>query len=132
MNQSSEHNHSEKTPDPFEAWRSVRDSAMDMWAKTMVQAVNTDAYAQTTGSLLDAYLAAMGPFREIFEKTMAQTVQQFGMPTRADIISLAERLTNIEMRLDDIDAKFDAAIGRQRAAAQAEAKPHQPRPKEGK
>jgi hypothetical protein len=30
------------------------------------------------------------------------------MPTRADVTGLAERLTNIEMRLDDLDAKIDA------------------------
>ena len=32
---------------------------------------------------------------------------EFNMPTRGDIISLAERMTNIEMRLDDIDIRFD-------------------------
>jgi hypothetical protein len=29
------------------------------------------------------------------------------MPSRADFVSLAQRLTNIEMRLDDLDAKLD-------------------------
>ncbi len=29
------------------------------------------------------------------------------MPSRADVVSIAERMTNIEMRLDDLDAKLD-------------------------
>ncbi len=29
------------------------------------------------------------------------------MPTRAEVTSVAERLTHVEMRLDDLDAKLD-------------------------
>lgn len=97
----------EKTFDPFEAWRGMRDASMDAWAKTMVQAVNTEGYAKATGAMLDAYLAVMAPVREAMEKTMSQVLQQMSMPTRADVTSLAERLTNIELRLDDLDAKLD-------------------------
>ena len=83
---------------------------MDAWAKAMVHAVNTDAYAKATGAILDAYLTASGPFREALEKTMTQALQQFSMPTREDFISLAERMTNIELRLDDLDAKLDSIV----------------------
>ncbi len=80
---------------------------MDAWAKAMVHAVNTDAYAKATGAILDAYLTASGPFREALEKTMTQALQQFSMPTREDFSSLSERLTNLELRIDDLDAKLD-------------------------
>jgi polyhydroxyalkanoic acid synthase PhaR subunit len=93
--------------DPFEAWRKMQEANMDAWAKAMVHAVNTDAYAKATGAILDAYLTASGPFREALEKTMTQALQQFSMPTRDDFVSLAERMTNIELRLDDLDAKLD-------------------------
>jgi len=33
------------------------------------------------------------------------------MPSRVDFIGLAERLTNVEMRLDDLDAKLDRIEG---------------------
>ncbi len=29
------------------------------------------------------------------------------MPSRADFVGLAERVTNVEIRLDDMDAKLD-------------------------
>jgi len=98
---------SNKSFDPFEAWRGMHESNMDAWAKAMVEAVNSEAYAKATGAILDAYLAASGPLRETLEKTMTQALQQLSMPSREDFIGLAERLTNIEMRLDDMDAKLD-------------------------
>lgn len=96
--------------DPFEAWRSMRDATMKTWAETMVQTVNTEAYAQATGALLDSYLTATAPFREIVEKMVTQALQASNMPTRSDVISLAERLTNLELRLDDLDSKLDHLI----------------------
>lgn len=104
--------------DPMESWRGMRDAAMDTWAKTMISAVNTDAYAQTTGAMLDVCLAAIGPYKEMLEKTMAQAAQQFGLPTRTDVINIADRLTNIELRLDDLDAKLDAALQRKKEASE--------------
>lgn len=93
--------------DPLQSWRVLRDAGMDAWAKTMLGAVNTEEYAKATGAMLDAYLTASIPFREMMEKAMGQALHQVNMPSRADFISLAERLTNIELRLDDLDAKVD-------------------------
>ncbi len=73
----------------------------------MVEAVNSEAYAKTSGTMLDTCLTASAPFREATEKAMLQALQQLSMPSRADFISLAERFTNVEMRLDDMDAKLD-------------------------
>jgi len=97
----------EKQYDPMNAFRDVRDTYLDAWAKAMVETVNTDAYAQTTGIMLDTYLSASSPFREAVEKAMLRVLEQLSMPSRADFIGLAERATNIEMRLDDMDAKLD-------------------------
>src|SRR5277367_1193954 len=94
--------------DPMEPWRGVRDVYLDAWGKTMVEMVNSEAYAQATGSMLDSYLTVSAPFREAVEKAMLKTLEQLAMPSRADIVSIAERMTNIEMRLDDLDAKLDA------------------------
>jgi len=94
--------------DPMEPWRGVRDVYLDAWAKSMVDMVNTEAYAQATGTMLDTYLTASAPFREAVEKAMLKTLEHLAMPTRADVVSIAERMTNIEMRLDDLDAMLDA------------------------
>jgi hypothetical protein len=101
-----------KTYDPMEPWRGMRDAYLDAWAKTMVDMVNSEAYSQATGVMLDTYLTASAPFREAVEKAMLKTLEQLAMPTRNDVISIAERMTNIEMRLDDLDAKIDALLAR--------------------
>jgi polyhydroxyalkanoic acid synthase PhaR subunit len=96
--------------DPMDPWRGMRDAYMDVWAKTMVDAVNSEAYAQASGAILDSYLSAASPFREAVEKTMLKVLEQLSMPSRADVVSLAERMTNVEMRLDDMDAKLDRIL----------------------
>ena len=106
--------------DPMDPWRGVRDVYMDAWAKTMVDMVNSEAYAQASGAMLDSYLTVSAPFREAVEKAMLKTLEQLAMPSRADIVSIAERMTNIEMRLDDMDAKLDNI---QRLIAQPGASP---------
>src|SRR5690242_15809169 len=94
--------------DPFGAWAGMRDSYMDAWSKSMLEMVNSPAYAEATGRVLDSYLTMSAPFRKALETAMTQVLTQLNMPTRSDVTSLAERLTNIEMRLDDLDAKIDA------------------------
>jgi hypothetical protein len=101
-----------KPYDPMEPFRGMRDAYLDVWAKTMVDMVNSEAYSQATGVMLDTYLTASAPFREAVEKAMLKTLEQLAMPTRADIISLADRMTNVEMRLDDLDAKIDLVLAR--------------------
>ena len=96
-----------KPPDPMEAFRGLRDSYLDAWAKAMVETVNTDAYASASGMMLDTYLSASSPFRAAVEKAMLHVLEQLSMPSRADFVALADRATNIEMRLDDMDAKLD-------------------------
>jgi len=97
--------------DPMSSFRQMRDAYLDVWAKAMVETVNTEAYAKATGTLLDSYLAVSSPFREAVEKAMLQALTQLSMPTRVDFMGLAERLTNLEMRLDDMDAKLDRIEG---------------------
>jgi hypothetical protein len=106
---------SSKPFDPLEAWKNMRDASLEAWAKVMTDWVNTPAYAQATGVTLDTYLSASAPFREALQKSMVLALQQLGLPTRADFESLAERMTSLEMRLDDIDAKLDQ-LTRPRAA----------------
>jgi len=108
--------------DPFGAWKSMRDSGMDAWSKMMIQLVNNEAYAQASGTMLDAWLTTSAPFRKALESTMTQVLTQLNMPTRTDITGLAERLTHIEMRLDDLEAKLDEPQPTQPKAATGKAK----------
>lgn len=99
-----------KTFDPFEPFREMRDAYLDAMSKTMVEAVNSEAYAKTTGAMLDWSITATGPVREAMEKSMLQAAQQLSLPSRQEIAALAERFTNLELRVDDLDAKLDRVL----------------------
>ena len=109
--------------DPTGMFKTMRDSSMESWSKMMIQLVNTDAFAQANGTMLDAWLSNSAPFRKALESGMAQALAKLNLPSRADFISLAERLTNIELRLDDLEAKLDEMRRGTRKAGAPKAKP---------
>lgn len=96
--------------DPTGVFKELRNSNMDTWAKVMIEFVNTQAYAHATGAMLDAWLASSEPFRKVLDNAMTQTLSQLKLPTRDDVARLAERFTNLEMRLDDLEAKLDESL----------------------
>jgi hypothetical protein len=95
--------------DPAGVFRSLRDANMDAWSKMMIQLVNSEAYAQATAVMLDTWLSASVPFHKAIEAAMSRALTGLNLPTRDDVIRLAERLTNIEVRLDDLEARLEEA-----------------------
>lgn len=132
-------NESESTnlPDPFQAmtslwetnlknWQSMRDTSLDSWSKMMIDTVNSDEYSHTSGQWLDTYLTLSQPYRRLIDIMMTQVLSSLNMPMRTDVTSLAERLTNIETRLDDQDAKLDDILSAIKAVSVS--KPATPKP----
>jgi len=118
---------SSKPVDPLEPFREMRDAYLDAMAKVMVDTVNTEGYAKATGAMLDNSLTVLGPFREAMEKSMLPALQPPSLPSRQDIAALTERCTNLEMRLDDMDAKLHLlAKPSQATAPTPQAKPAKP------
>lgn len=96
--------------DPFEAFRAMRDKYLESMSKVMIDAVNSEEYAQATGAMLNNYLTLSSPFREALDKAMLMALEQFSLPSRQQVTALAERFTSLEMKLDDIDAKLDRIL----------------------
>lgn len=96
--------------DPTGMLKTMRNESMETWSKTMVQIVNTNAYADATGKMLDVWLSNSAPFRKQIENVMSQALANLSMPSREEVTRLAERLTNLELRLDDMDAKLDQVL----------------------
>jgi polyhydroxyalkanoic acid synthase PhaR subunit len=91
--------------DPFGFWKTSRDATLESLSKLMIDMVNSDEYARSTGMIMDQYLAMSQPLQDAVQKAMTSSLAYLNMPTRAEVISLAEQLVNIETRLDDLDAK---------------------------
>jgi hypothetical protein len=101
-----------KPPDPFEQWRATRDAYIEAWAKALNDALKGDASksgscAHTTDAVLETLLTASAPFRETLQKITTVTLEQLGIPTRDDFTDIAERMTGVETRLEEIHAKLD-------------------------
>jgi hypothetical protein len=118
-------------PDPMEKFRELRDATLEIWSKNLIETVNSENYAQASGAALKNYLAAAAPFKEPAEQAMQKTLQQLNMPSAADFAILAGRFTNIEMQLDNLDAKLDRiekALGLHILSSAAAATPKAPTP----
>ncbi|MCS6880939.1 MAG: hypothetical protein RMK84_02375 [Oscillochloridaceae bacterium] len=96
--------------DPIGTWRTIRDANLDAWAKGMAALVNTEVFANAIGLQLDTILAASAPIRQAVNQYMETYLAQINMPSRAEVINLASRLTNIEMRLDDMQVQLDEVL----------------------
>jgi chromosome segregation ATPase len=107
--------------DPFEPFRGMRDAYLESMSKSMADAVNTESYAEATGAMLDYYLTASAPFREAMEKTMLASLQQLSLPSRQELAALAERFTNLELKVDDIDAKMEILVNSAKSSIQERA-----------
>lgn len=92
------------TPDP---WREMRDAYMATWAKALGETVNSEAYSMASGATLETFLNTSAPFRDVQKKMMVSALEQLNMPSRADFVSLAERLANLELLLDDMAARLN-------------------------
>ncbi|WP_322511260.1 hypothetical protein [Chloroflexus sp.] len=105
--------------DPIGTWRAWRDASLDAWAKSLTAMVNTETFSQAIGAQLDALLAVSGPIQQAVHQYMERYLAQAQMPSRNEVVSLASRLTNIEFRLDDMQAQLDELtdLVRQLAAA---------------
>jgi len=96
--------------DPYGHWKALRDSGMEAWSKAMADFVQSDVYATATAQWLDAHMMMWQMFQRATDQAMTQTLHQLKMPTTADIGRLAERLSNLELRLDDLDAQHDESL----------------------
>lgn len=96
--------------DPIGAWRQIRDANLDAWSKGMASMVNTEAFSKVIGMQMDALLAATSPVKQVVDQYTETYLTQMNLPTRNEIVSLAKRMTTIEMRLDDMDAMLDEIV----------------------
>ncbi len=102
--------------DPFKEWVQFWDSWTKAWSEPMSDAVASKGFAESMGQQIEGAMEATAMMRQQVGGVMRQVLQQMSVPTRQDVIRLAERLTNMEMRLDDVDAKTDEILDLLRAA----------------
>jgi hypothetical protein len=107
----------------FETMRGVRDSAMEDVAKATLAWTSSDTYQAINAAISRPALLAAAIFRKATESAMADLLARLNMPSREDVLALSQRLTRIEMVLDDVGAGMDQlrrSSGRQQRPAARE------------
>jgi hypothetical protein len=111
----------------FELWkalRGARDTLMEDWAKVALAVTSTHAWQQANAAIARPSLLVTALLKEKREAAMSDLLGQLNMPSREDVLTLSQRLTRIEMVLDDLGAGMDQlrrAAGRSQRPAAREA-----------
>jgi hypothetical protein len=96
--------------DPFAQMVQFYDDWTKTWSGAASDMVSNKNFADSMAQQLESSLSAAQLMRRQMSEVMEQSLQQMNMPTRKEILSIAERMTHIEMRLDDMEAKLDEAL----------------------
>ena len=96
--------------DPFAQMFQFYDSFAKSWSNVMSEAVSSKSFAESMGKQMESSLDTMTLLRRQMGDLMEQYLQQMSLPTRKEVISIAKRLTHLEMTLDDLDAKMDEIV----------------------
>ncbi len=101
-------------PDPLEAWRAWVDEAERRWNSNLNELMTSEQFSAVSAKMMEAWLGVQTSMNDATQKYFST----INLPTRSDVLSLAERLTAIDRRLTEIERRLDT-IGA-RAAPRAE------------
>lgn len=101
--------------DPFARMLQFYDDWTKTWAGAASEMVSSKPFADSMAQQLEATLSTTQLLRRQMGEIMEQSLQQMSLPTRKEVVQIAERLTHVEMRLDDMEAKLDEVLDLLRA-----------------
>ena len=96
--------------DPFSQMLQFYDDWTKTWSGAASEMASNKNFADSMAQQLESSLSTAQMMRRQMGELMEQSMQQMSMPTRREILSIAERMTSIEMRLDDMEAKVDQVL----------------------
>jgi hypothetical protein len=95
------------SPEFAQQWKMFMDQWIDVWSKTLGQAMATEGFAQALGRYLDQTLAAQAPLRKGMEQYTDQALRTLGFPSRSQVVSLASQLVALEERMEGLEDRLD-------------------------
>jgi hypothetical protein len=104
--------------DPFKLLRERRDTLLQALAEVTLRLTSSRPYFVISSALARPALYAAGATRKATTAATSQILAQLNLPSRGDVLGLSQRLTRIEMVLDDLGAAMDATA----AAASAKSR----------
>jgi hypothetical protein len=108
---------------PLKVLGEGRDKLLNALAGVTQRVTSSRPYFVITSALSLPALFATGASRKATTAATSRILAQLNMPSREDVLSLSQRLTRIELTLDDLGAAMDAAAA---ASAKSRVAPGQP------
>jgi polyhydroxyalkanoate synthesis regulator phasin len=96
--------------DPFAQMVQFYDDWTKTWSAAASEMVSSKSFADSVAQQLESTLSTTQLLRRQMGEIMEQSLQQMSLPTRKQVVSLAQRMTGLEMRLDDLEAKLDEVL----------------------
>ena len=96
--------------DPFAQMFEYYDMMSKSWSKVMSDSIASKNFAESMGEQIEGSLDAFSLMRRQFTDVFEQYMQQMNFPTRNELVNLSQRLTKIEMDLDDLHSKIDELL----------------------
>jgi hypothetical protein len=93
--------------DPAKLLKDARDAAMEAWAKLTLQMTSSHEYQRLQGAISSPALLAIALYRKAADSAMTDVLANLNMPSRQEVLQLSQRLTHIEMVLDDLGAGLE-------------------------
>ncbi len=87
--------------------QNLYETGMESWAKLAIVVTGSAAYHRVSSTLGIPRLFATAVLRKPAEAAMQQLLSTLNMPSRDEVITIAQRLTRIEMTLDDLGAVLE-------------------------
>jgi len=98
-------------PSSPEALRQFMDESMEMWTKTLAEMMGGQEYGAQMGQVLAQNLAMQGSLRRAMEPYMEETLRTLNLPSRKQVLGIAEHLKALEQRLESVEDRLEEVHG---------------------
>jgi poly(hydroxyalkanoate) synthase III subunit E len=113
-----------KDTDPLAPWRDL----LSQWEQNVNSLANRTMASDEYSSSMNSVMGATLKMQETMRQFMATYLASANLPSRSEVLGIAERLGGVESRLDRIAALLERIAEARNGDAPGPATPTQPRP----
>jgi polyhydroxyalkanoic acid synthase PhaR subunit len=99
----------------FAMWRELYDANEKVWSKASGEFMDTPAFAQWQGKMLETFLG----FQKAWKESATAQLEAANIATRDDFVRLGELIVGLEEKVDQIVDRLDATAPRPAPRAKA-------------
>jgi hypothetical protein len=100
------------SPDLMAQWKQFLDLWIAAWSRLLEQAMSTETFARAMGAQLEVFLLAAGPVKRVAGQQVAAGLTALGMPSRSQVVGLAEQLVQLEEKVDRLEDRLEVILKR--------------------